>query len=78
MAEIKGNFYRARKSCSFCTDGVQDVDYKDIRMLGRFLGERGRLAPGRVSGVCAAHQRKLGKAIKRARYLALLPFVSQD
>ena len=78
MAEIRGTFYRARKSCPFCAEGAGDVDYKDIRLLSRFLGERGRLTPGRVSGICAAHQRKLGKAIKRARYLALISFVSQD
>ncbi len=78
MAEIKGSFLRHKKMCQFCVDDVKDIDYKDIKKLSRFITERGKIVPARVSATCAKHQRALSQAIKRARYLALLPYVSND
>ncbi len=66
---------RPRKSCPVCESGVRVLDYKDERTLSRFLTERGKIIPARLSGMCARHQRQLGRAIKRARHLALLPFI---
>ncbi len=65
-----------RKVCSFCVDKVEDIDYKDIARLRRFLSERAKILPRRVTGTCAHHQRKLTIAIKKARHLALLPYTS--
>ncbi|MCK9478428.1 MAG: 30S ribosomal protein S18 [Firmicutes bacterium] len=66
-----------RKSCQFCVDKVELIDYKDISKLKRFLNERGKIVPRRISGNCAKHQRKMTVAIKRARHIALLPFTSE-
>jgi len=66
---------RPRKSCPVCESGVRVLDYKDERTLSRFLTERGKIIPARLSGMCARHQRQLGRAIKRARHLALVPFI---
>lgn len=63
-----------RKVCQFCADHVDTVDYKDIQTLRRFVSERGKILPRRVTGTCAKHQRKVNLAIKRARAIALLPF----
>ena len=65
-----------RKVCQFCVDKVKFIDYKDIARLRRFLSERAKILPRRVTGTCARHQRDLTVAIKRARQIALLPFVS--
>jgi small subunit ribosomal protein S18 len=65
-----------RKVCSFCVDKVDYIDYKDVAKLRRFISERGKILPRRVTGTCAAHQRELTTAVKRARHLALLPFSS--
>lgn len=65
-----------RKVCSFCVDKVESIDYKDIAKLRRYLSERAKILPRRVTGTCAHHQRELTIAIKRARHLALLPYVS--
>ena len=65
---------RPTKSCPFCETRVHYVDYKDDRTLGRFITDHGKILPSRLSGVCARHQRQLSTAIKRARYLALLPY----
>jgi small subunit ribosomal protein S18 len=65
-----------RKVCGFCVDKVETIDYKDIARLRRFLSERAKILPRRVTGTCAHHQRELTVAIKRARHLALLPFSS--
>ncbi len=65
---------RRRKVCAFCVDKVQQVDYKDVVRLRRFVNERGKMLPRRMTGNCAGHQRQLTVAIKRARILALLPF----
>ena len=63
-----------RRVCAFCVDKVEHIDYKDIGRLQRFLTERGKILPRRVSGNCARHQRALTRAIKRSRIVALLPF----
>ena len=65
---------RAKKSCPITEAGIRFVDYKDERTLGRFITDHGKILPSRLSGVCARHQRQLSTAIKRARYLALLPY----
>lgn len=66
-----------RKVCAFCVDKLETIDYKDVGRLRRFLTERGKIIPRRISGNCARHQRALTVAIKRARLLALLPFVAE-
>ncbi|MDO8837116.1 MAG: 30S ribosomal protein S18 [Vicinamibacterales bacterium] len=68
--------FRRRKVCKFCTDKVDYIDYKDVRLLAPFLPERAKILPRRISGVCAMHQRKLQTAIKRARQLALVPYLT--
>ena len=65
-----------KKVCAFCVDKITDIDYKDVPRLRRFLSERGKIIPRRVTGTCARHQRQLTTAIKRARHLAFLPYVS--
>ncbi|MFY9571986.1 MAG: 30S ribosomal protein S18 [Blastocatellia bacterium] len=67
-------FIRARKSCRFCADKVDYIDYKDGRLLGSYIPERGKILPRRISGTCTPHQRMLATAIKRARNAAILPF----
>jgi len=66
---------RPRKTCPVCEAGSRVIDYKDERSLSRFLTERGKIIPSRLSGMCARHQRQLSTAVKRARHLALLPFI---
>ncbi|NLA05690.1 MAG: 30S ribosomal protein S18 [Firmicutes bacterium] len=66
-----------RKICSFCVDKIEQVDYKQHEKLRRFITERGKILPRRISGNCARHQRQLTRAIKRARIMALLPFTSE-
>ena len=63
-----------KKVCGFCVDKVENIDYKDIAHLRRYMSERGKILPRRVTGTCAKHQRDLTVAIKRARHLALLPY----
>ena len=65
-----------RKVCHFCVDKVEHIDYKDAAKLHRFISERGKILPRRTTGTCAMHQRELTEAIKRARQIALLPFVT--
>ena len=67
---------RRRKVCAFCADKIEMIDYKDTQRLRRYLSERGKIVPRRVTGTCARHQRQLTTAIKRARHLALLPYVT--
>ena len=67
---------RRRKVCIFCADKVAFIDYKDSAKLRKFISERGKILPRRISGTCAVHQRELNTAIKRARNMALLPFVT--
>ena len=65
-----------KKVCHFCVDRVEVIDYKDVARLRKFVSERAKILPRRVSGTCALHQRQLTVAIKRARQMALLPYVS--
>jgi len=68
---------RARKKvCSFCVDKVSEIDYKEVTKLRKFISERGKILPRRISGNCAKHQRQLTVAIKRARHIALLPYTA--
>ena len=68
-------FFRRRKSCPFSGPNAPEIDYKDIKLLLRFVSERGKIVPSRITAVSAGKQRLLARAIKRARYLALLPYV---
>ena len=69
-------FFRRRRVCKFCVDKIDYIGYKDVKLLAPFIPERGKIQPRRISGTCAAHQRKLQTAIKRARQLALIPYVT--
>ncbi len=84
MSEDRGDRVRRprgrkprRKVCQFCVEKVQHIDYKDITRLRRFTSERGKILPRRMTGTCAKHQRQLSAAIKRARFVALMPYVSE-
>ena len=66
-----------KKVCSFCVDKVETIDYKDVGRLRKYITERGKILPRRISGNCAKHQRELTLAIKRSRNLALLPFTAE-
>jgi small subunit ribosomal protein S18 len=68
---------RKKKVCSFCVDKAQSIDYKEVSKLRKFVTERGKILPRRISGNCAVHQRQLTAAVKRARQIALLPFTSE-
>lgn len=70
-------FSPKRKVCRFCERNVKDIDYKKVDILRKYVPERGKISPRRVTGTCAYHQRRLTRAIKRARLLALLPFVEE-
>jgi len=67
-------FFRRKKVCKFCTEKIDNIDYKDVRLLSGFVAERGKIVPRRLTGVCTPHQRRLTTAIKQARNIALLPF----
>jgi small subunit ribosomal protein S18 len=69
-------YYPRRKVCPFCVEGVKVIDYKDFGRLRRYISPHAKIEPRRATGVCAKHQRQLAVAIKRARHLALLPFVA--
>jgi small subunit ribosomal protein S18 len=68
-------FFRRRKSCPFAHPNAPKIDYKDVKLLQRFVSERGKIVPSRITAVSAKKQRELAQAIKRARYLALMPYV---
>lgn len=68
-------FFRRRKSCPFSSAKAQKIDYKDTRLLQRYTSERGKIVPSRITAVSAKKQRELAKAIKRSRFLALMPYV---
>ena len=70
-------FFRRRKVCKFCADGIEYIDYKDVKLLQQYILEHAKILPRRISGTSARHHRMLTDAIKRARHLALLPFVSE-
>jgi len=67
-------FFRRKKVCKFCTEKIDNINYKDVRLLGQFVAESGKIVPRRLTGVCTPHQRRLSEAIKQARNIALLPF----
>ena len=69
-------FFRRRKTCPFSGENAMKIDYKDVRMLNKFVSERGKMMPSRISAVSAKRQRELATAIKRARFLALMPYVN--
>ena len=79
MAERPMNKARKpkKKVCQFCQDKIDYIDYKDVAKLRRFVSERAKILPRRITGTCAKHQRQLTEAIKRARHLALLPFSAE-
>jgi small subunit ribosomal protein S18 len=68
-------FFRRRKTCPFSGEGAPKIDYKDVKLLQRFISERGKIVPSRITAVSAKKQRELAQAIKRARFLGLLPYV---
>ncbi len=65
-----------KRACRFCSERVKDIDYKDLERIARYITERGKILPSRLTGTCAKHQRGLTRAIKRARFMALLPYVT--
>jgi len=67
---------RRKKVCVFCADNIEHVDYKDVKRLEKCTSERGKILPRRISGTCAKHQRQITLAIKRARHIALMPYIS--
>ena len=67
-------FYRRRKYCRFTAEGIKEIDYKDLETLKAYVSETGKIVPSRITGTKARYQRQLAKAIKRARYLALIPY----
>src|ERR1700689_2635582 len=73
----RGKFFRRKKVCKFCTEKIDGIPYKDVRLLQQFVAERGKIVPRRLSGVCTTHQRRLTRAIKQARNIALLPFATR-
>ena len=77
IATGKKQYFRRKKVCRFCVDKVDDINYKDSKMLGSFVSERGKITPRRISGVCTPHQKRLSEAIKQARNIALIPFASR-
>jgi len=74
-AAVRRPFMRRRKSCPFSGQGAPAIDYKDTKLLSRFVSERGKIVPSRITAVSAKKQREMARAIKRARFLALLPYV---
>jgi small subunit ribosomal protein S18 len=76
MAGVKRFSVRRKRVCKFCAEKITLIDYKDGKLLSHFIPERGKILPRRISGVCSVHQRQLAEAIKRARHLAILPFVA--
>ncbi len=77
MAEERKVRYRRKKVCKFCAEKIEHIDYKDNRKLRSFMTDRGKIIPRRISGNCAGHQKQLTTAIKRARNLAILPYLSE-
>ena len=77
IATTKKQYFRRKKVCRFCVDKVDDINYKDTKLLLGFISERGKITPRRISGVCTPHQKRLSEAIKRARNIALIPFASR-
>jgi small subunit ribosomal protein S18 len=70
-------FFRRKKVCKFCTEKIEAINYKDVRLLAQFVAESGKIVPRRLTGVCTRHQRRLSASIKQARNIALLPFAGR-
>jgi small subunit ribosomal protein S18 len=70
-------FFRRKKVCKFCVERIEAIPYRDVRLLQQFVAERGKITPRRLTGVCTTHQRRLTRAIKQARNIALLPFAAR-
>ena len=73
----RGKFFRRKKVCKFCTEKIDAIPYRDVKLLGQFVAESGKIVPRRLTGVCAPHQHRLSAAIKKARNIALLPFAGR-
>ena len=73
----RGKFFRRKKVCKFCTEKIDAIPYRDVRLLQGFVAERGKIVPRRLTGVCTTQQRRLTRAIKQARNIALLPFATR-
>ncbi len=69
--------HRRKKVCAFCADKTGEIDYKDVAKLRKYVSERGKILPRRITGTCAKHQRALTVAIKRARHVALMPYIAE-
>ena len=76
VATQKKQYFRRKKVCRFCVEKIDDINYKEVKLLNSFISERGKITPRRITGVCAPHQRRLSEAIKQARNIALVPFAS--
>jgi len=75
---VKRPFFRRKKTCPFSRPGAKDIDWKDVRTLSRYVSERGKMIPSRITAVSCKKQRELAKAIKRARYMGLMPYTQHD
>lgn len=78
MADAPKTFFRRKKTCPFSGEGAPSIDWKDTKLLSRFVSERGKILPSRITAVSMKKQRELARAIKRARYMALMPFVGDQ
>jgi len=76
MERRRSGGVRRKKVCQFCAEKIDVIDYKDVELLQKYITDRGKILPKRITGTCAHHQRELAKAIKRARIVALMPYVS--
>ncbi|MBO4991329.1 MAG: 30S ribosomal protein S18 [Firmicutes bacterium] len=76
MQDKRRGGMRRKKVCQFCADKTETIDYKDVEKLKKYVTERGKILPKRITGTCAIHQREVTKAVKRARIVALLPYVA--
>ena len=76
VAAGRKQYFRRKKVCRFCVEKIDDINYKDVKLLSSFIAERGKIVPRRISGVCAPHQRRLTDAIFKSRNIALLPFAA--
>ncbi len=74
---VKKSLFEKEKYCHFCVNGIKEIDYKNTELLRRYTSSYGKIVPRRKSGVCSKHQRKLATAIKRSRYMALLPYTTR-
>lgn len=77
LQKFKGKRLQKKRFCNFCAGNVPYIDYKDIRTLRKYITDRGKMMAGRMTGTCSKHQRELARAIKRARNIALLPFIEK-